>query len=316
MDVRRPERRHYHALEVGCARAQGHQHVHVRPEVLEHVPGAPVEAPARDELDGGGENELPPAGELPVPGAPGEERAHLPGEGEREEDRAHEDPEVLARLAGARSLFGVLVLGGGLAGGVARLLHPADEALHRGRARLVAHHRPLGREVHRGRDHPLRPVQGLLDPRRAGGAGHPPDGELHPGLGDGVAGVLDAPGDLGGGEPAGVVGHGGPLGREVHRGRDDALQPAQLLLDPSRAGGARHAPHGKLQRFVRRRLFRRHQNPLLPSRGPREGVTGSLRAPGARGGGGTPGRLWRSGRTPPRTAPGPPLPPSGLGGRT
>ena len=91
-----------------------------------------------------------------------------------------------------------------------------------------------------------------------------------PGRLDGIEEVADA-------DPAGVVAHGGGLGREVH-GRVDAVEVVQLSLDPVRAGRARHPLEREVDALTHTGRDGRHRE-IIPPPGIRGYVNSMREAP-------------------------------------
>ena len=204
-------------------------------------PRAPVELPARPELDRGGQQEHERE-EARVVERPGDEHR-------RHQDRADRetDAELQAQIADfARPLLGRVVavvarVGPLLGDAVAGLLDRRAEVGDGGGTRVVGDRRALGGEIDGDRLDARHLAQRPLDPPHAGGAGHPGHGQHHLLAAHPVAGLLDGRLQVGEGGGGRVVADGGLLGRQVDAGVGHARHLGERPLDAAHAGGAGHA---------------------------------------------------------------------------
>ncbi|GBD41573.1 hypothetical protein HRbin39_00957 [bacterium HR39] len=240
------ERQHEgEAVEVRGGGAERHQHIHAAGARAQRLPRPAVEAPAGDELDRGGEQQLAPRGERArqaegVGGELGEER-------QGEQHRSQRDQPLAAQGALVHHpapLFGE-------PGTIAGLFHRLQQIarLHR-----TGQHRHLGgaqRQVDAGVHHPRHREQRLLDPPHAGGAAHALDHQRHALARHAVAGLLHRLDELAGRGAFGEL-HAGALEGEVHFGAANARGLPEGALHPPHAGGAAHALHrkGELTDFI------------------------------------------------------------------
>ncbi len=164
-------------------RAERDQHVHVRAAAAKRVPRARVEPAADDELDGRRQCELQPARQqiLVRRRARHEHGRHLREQRRRQYRREQQLPAQRVPCGRAPRRF-ERALGFLVAPHVRAVAGPGHGAEKRVdvRARTVeADPSRFGREIDAGLD-TRKAVQRLLDPRRAGGAGHAFERELDP----------------------------------------------------------------------------------------------------------------------------------------
>ncbi len=158
----RPRQRHE-----GAERDEG---VHRRRQVAGVDRCGAMERPPGVQHDRGGQHQLQPR--QPVDAGGHGQHEHGQGQGDRDDEAPQQSPGV-RRLLGHRVALAV----GRQRGGVAGVFHGLDQGVLVDQRGVEAHPCRGGREVDAGLD-ALEPVELLLHPRDAGGAGHPTDEEV------------------------------------------------------------------------------------------------------------------------------------------
>ena len=251
--------RDHGAVEVGHARPQRDQHVHVGGAATQRLDRAVVKIAPNPELDGRSQRPEQPVDPSLV--RPVTEQADIAAHAQHEQRQGEQRPDddaaqVVLNLGLARRSFGVLqgVFALRLHHAVARLLDGADERLA-GDARCKRDQSVLAGEVDLHIEHAVHFLQRPLDIGRAVHAVHAGHGQVYRLLRHVVAGFADAADNIARPQQGVIVDKADLLAGEVDVGLVHTVQLAHVALDGGDAVGASHAGDWQRQSLLRHRFL-------------------------------------------------------------